>query len=241
MSISAKLDYLHLQARSNRWLWYFAVFCRVALVAGFIPSGMVKILGERFTALSVNHPMGNFLEAIYHTGFYYTTIGILQVTAAVLLLIPRTAVLGAVIYFPIILNICILSLSVRFDGSLVTSPLMVLANLYLLCWYYHKWKFILPFYHDRLHYEIPRREDLHNEFPFKFFVGVFAAFLMVVMVVANIYDIYPRNTLSECKTQCGNSDNSQACLEFCESIHTKGKPLGKSLETYYKATEGTAL
>lgn len=241
MRIATTLDQLHLQARSNRWLWLFAIFCRVALAAGFIPSGMVKILGERFTVLSVNHPMGNFLEAIYHTGFYYTLIGILQVTAAVLLLIPRTAILGAVIYFPIILNICILSLSVRFDGSLVTSPLMVLANLYLLCWYYHKWKFILPFYPDTLHPEIPRQKELQNTFPFSFFLGVFMAFLFVVMVLANVYDIKPNNTLAECRTQCADSENPQACYDFCESIHQKGQPLGRSLEEYERAIEAAAL
>jgi hypothetical protein len=89
--------------------------------------------------------MGHYLEALHRTGFYYPFIGVVQIAAACMLLIPRTATLGAVIYFPIILNICILSLAVRFEGSFVTSPLMVLANLYLLCWNYDKLKFILPF------------------------------------------------------------------------------------------------
>lgn len=101
-------------------------------------------MGERFTDLSNNHPMGHYLEALHRTGYYYTFIGVLQVTAAILLLIPRTATLGALIYFPIILNICILSLAVRFDGSFVSAPLMVLANLYLLCWDYDKLKYIFP-------------------------------------------------------------------------------------------------
>lgn len=101
-------------------------------------------MGERFTTLSVKHPMGNYLEALHRTGFYYTFIGVLQMMAAILLLIPRTVTLGALIYFPIILNICILSFAVRFEGSFVTSPLMVLANLYLLCWDYDKLKFIFP-------------------------------------------------------------------------------------------------
>src|SRR5688572_27717253 len=103
MSISTKLDLLHFRVRQNRWLRYFAVFNRIGLALGFLPSGFVKIMGERFTDLSVNHPMGHYLSALHRTGFYYTVIGILQVTAAFLLLIPRTATLGAVIYFPIIL------------------------------------------------------------------------------------------------------------------------------------------
>lgn len=144
MSISSKLDRLHFRVRENRWLRYFAVFNRIGLTAGFLPSGFVKIGGERFTDLSVKHPMGHYLEALHRTGYYYTFIGVLQVTAAILLLIPRTATLGALIYFPIILNICILSFAVRFEGSLLSAPLMVLANLYLLCWDYDKLKFIFP-------------------------------------------------------------------------------------------------
>jgi uncharacterized membrane protein YphA (DoxX/SURF4 family) len=145
MSISSTLDRIHFQVKQKRRFRYFTIFTRIALAAGFLPSGFVKILGERFTVLTVKHPMGHYLDAFYRTGFYYTFVGVMQVTAACLLLIPRTATLGAVIYFPIILNICILSLAVRFEGSLISSPLMVLANLYLLCWDYDKLKFILPF------------------------------------------------------------------------------------------------
>lgn len=93
--------------------------------------------------------MGNYLESLYHTGYYYPFIGYVQVIAAILLLIPRTATLGAIVYFPVILNICILSLAVGFEGSLVTSPLMVMANLYLICWDYDKLKFIISIRSDK--------------------------------------------------------------------------------------------
>ena len=144
MSISSTLDRVHCRVKQNRWLRYFYVFNRIGLAAGFLPSGFVKINGERFTSLAVNHPMGNYLEALHRTGYYYTFIGILQVTAAILLLFRRTALLGALIYLPIILNICILTFAVRFEGSWLSSPLMVLANLYLLCWNYDKLKYIFP-------------------------------------------------------------------------------------------------
>lgn len=146
MSISSTLDRLHLQAKQNIWLWLFSIFNRFALAAGFFPSGMVKIMDERFASgLHANHPMGHYLEALHQTGYYYTFIGVVQVTAAIMLLIPRTVTLGAFLYFPIILNICILTYATRFDGSLFTAPLMTLANLYLLGWNYEKWKYILPF------------------------------------------------------------------------------------------------
>jgi hypothetical protein len=146
MSISATLDRLHSQAKQNSWLWLFSIFNRFALAAGFLPAGMVKIMGERFASgLHANHPMGHYLEALHTTGYYYTFIGVVQVAAAIMLLIPRTVTLGAFLYFPIILNICILTYATRFDGSLFTAPLMTLANLYLLGWNYEKWKYILPF------------------------------------------------------------------------------------------------
>src|ERR1700712_5532080 len=127
MTLSNKIDQLLQLAHRNRWMRYFTLFVRIALAFGFLTAGMVKIVGERFASgLSVNHPMGHYLEALHQTGYYYTYIGVVQVTAAILLLIPRTATLGAVLYFPVILNICVLSFAVRFEGSILSSPLMVL-------------------------------------------------------------------------------------------------------------------
>jgi uncharacterized membrane protein YphA (DoxX/SURF4 family) len=237
MNIATTLDRLHFQAKQNRWLRYFAVFNRIALALGFLPSGYVKIAGERFTDLSNNHPMGHYLEALYHTGYYYTFIGVVQMTAAILLLIPRTATLGAVLYFPIILNITILSFSVRFDGSLLSAPLMVLANLYLLCWDYDKLKFIFPLNHPTLPASLPTPKSLPNSFPKRFFAGVVTTVFLVGLFVTNVYDIKPRNTLPSCMKQCENSRNPKACHDFCDCIHSKGKPLNKCLDEYNRATE----
>src|SRR4029079_13918477 len=130
MNLLANLDHLYDKCRRNQWLRYFAVFCRVALALGFIPSGIVKVMGERFTALPSNHPLGHYFEALYLTGYYYTFLGVGQLVTALLLLIPRTALLGAMLYFPIILNICVLTYAVRFEGTRIAT-LMLLANLFL--------------------------------------------------------------------------------------------------------------
>lgn len=160
MSISSTLDRLHARAKGNYWLRLFSIFNRLALAAGFFPSGLVKIFGERFASgLSANHPMGHYLEALHQTGFYYTFIGVVQVAAALMLLFPRTVTLGAFLYFPIILNICILTYATRFEGSLFTAPLMVLANLYLLGWNYEKWKYILPFNQEAAFVAARKTED----------------------------------------------------------------------------------
>ncbi|MDQ3802040.1 MAG: DoxX family protein [Acidobacteriota bacterium] len=163
MSISSTLDRLHSQAKQNIWLWLFSVFCRLSLALGFIPAAIVKLIDERFASgLHANHPMGAYLEALHQTGFYYTFIGVVQLAAAILLLIPRTVTLGAFLYFPVILNITVLTYATRFDGSLFTAPLMTLANLYLLAWNYEKWKDILPFNRPADDNDAMERESLES-------------------------------------------------------------------------------
>ncbi|MBK8556013.1 MAG: DoxX family protein [Lewinellaceae bacterium] len=237
MNIVTRLDDIHKRAKANKWFRYFAVFNRIALAAGFIPSGLTKLFDERFTTLSVNHPMGNYLEALYHTSYYYPFIGFVQVTAAILLLIPRTATLGAVIYFPVILNICILSLAVGFDGSLVTSPLMVLANLYLLAWDYDKLKFILPFKYSKKEIDNSSELIVDNKFPKAFFLGVVATVGLTVFVVYNSYNKKTRNTFKDCYNDCKNSDDTQECFDFCDCIHNQGKSLSVCSEELRKAKE----
>ncbi|MDT3403380.1 DoxX family protein [Mucilaginibacter terrae] len=231
MNLIKKLDELHLWARQNKWLGYFTIFCRLSLAAGFIMAGFVKVKGERFTNLSNNQPMGHYLEALYHTGYYYTFVGILQMLAGALLVFRRTATLGAVLYFPIILNILILSLSVRFEGSLLSSPLMVLANLYLLCWDYDKLKYIMPYY------RMPKPVGTDKKFPFKFFAGSAATIAIIIFIITHIYNIMPRNTERDCKRQCKNNINPHACEVFCDDIHNQGKPFDQSLEAYDRAVK----
>src|ERR1043166_2777148 len=126
-----RIEEIYYEAKADKWFKRFAVFCRVALAASFIPAGYVKIIGERFTGLPSNHPLGHYFDALHLTGFYYTFIGLSQVTAALLLLIPRTTLLGAILYLPIIVNICVLAYATRFEGTRIAT-LMLLANLFLL-------------------------------------------------------------------------------------------------------------
>jgi len=238
MSISSTLDRLYLQAKQNRWLWFFSIFCRLSLAAGFIPSGIVKITGERFASgLSANHPMGHYLTALHQTGYYYTFIGVVQITAAILLLIPRTVTLGAFLYFPVILNICILTYAVRFDGSLFTAPLMVLANLYVLGWNYEKWKYILPFNRPAISVGLAEKKSLSNKFPTLFFAGVFAAIVVFVAGIPSLYSILPRNTLAQCLKQFKDTRRVKSGEDFCCCIHKNGESLDKCLDEYNNAPE----
>lgn len=196
-------------------------------------AGMVKITGERFAGgLSDIHPMGAYLEALHHTGYYYTCIGIAQVIAAVLLLIPRTVTLGALLYFPIIVNIWLLSYAVRFEGSMVTSPLMVLANLYLLTWNYDKLRYILPLRQFSNLGIIRKPVKYSTKFPFLFFAGVVITVATTVLIARFGYDVMPRNSWSDCKKQFENARNETAGIKFCDCIHRDGQPLEDCLKEF---------
>ncbi len=97
------MEEIYYEAKSDKWFKGFAVFCRIALAASFLLAGYIKIIGERFArGLPSNNPLGHYFDALYLTGYYYTFIGIAQIITAILLLIPRTSLLGALMYFPII-------------------------------------------------------------------------------------------------------------------------------------------
>ena len=235
MSLLADLERAYGELRRNKWLHRFAIFCRIALALGFIPAGIVKVTGERFTALPSNNPLGHYFDALLRTGFYYTFIGIAQLITALLLLIPRTALMGAIFYFPIILNIFVLTHATRFDGTRIVT-LMLLANLFLLVWDYDRLKYALPFYRPG--------EDRHvietSKFPFLFFGCVFAAAMSVIVFNGFLFDIRPGNEKAECTNGCKFSDSPNACQHFCDCIYTQGNPLNTCLNEYHRAKEAGA-
>jgi uncharacterized membrane protein YphA (DoxX/SURF4 family) len=237
MGVTVRLNQAYHEAKGNKWFHYFAVFCRIVLALAFIISAMVKIRGERFVAgLPVNNPMGHYLEALYYTEYYYTFIGIGQLIIALLLLIPRTAALGALMYFPIILNICVLTYAVRFEGTRATT-FMLLASIYLLFWYYDRLKYILPFKQFTKDDNQAANKPLSNKFPYLFFGSVIATIAAVIVINLYLYDIRPGNSQEECINGCPGNSNPKACEEFCDCIYNQGKPLRDCLAQYKKANE----
>lgn len=230
-----RLNKIYYEARGNRWYYYFTIFCRITLAVAFIIAGIVKIKGERFAAgLSVNNPLGHYFEALYYTEYYYTFIGISQVVIALLLLIPRTAFLGALMYFPVILNICILTYAVRFEGTRATT-FMLLANLYLLCWDYDRIKYILSIKPVKENTHRAREKPLSNKFPFLFFGSVITMIAAVIVINLFIYDIRPGNSPQECINGCPDNSDPKACEAFCDCIYNKGKSLHECLIEYNNA------
>lgn len=132
---------LHLAARRSLWLARLAVVTRILLATGFIPTGLVKVLGRRFTTVPPTEgPIWSFFEAMYQTGAYWQFLGWAQVIAGVMLLIPRTAALGAICFLPIMLNIFVITIALDFGGTAVVAALMLLAVVFLVLWDFHLWK-----------------------------------------------------------------------------------------------------
>ena len=136
MTFSKAHQILH----SYKLFLVFTWFTRILLALAFLPSGLKKAMGLRFTTLNISDPVGFFFEALYRTGMYWNFLGIMQLLSAALLLIPRTATLGALLYFPIAVNILVIVTAMHFTGTPVVAGLMLLANLYLLLWDYPKFK-----------------------------------------------------------------------------------------------------
>ena len=145
MSIQRILDSIHSKITSNKWLRLFTVFTRCVLAVGFIPPSIPKILHKPFTILPDSNPVGHYFNALYDTGFYYEFIGWAQLTAAILLLFPRTAHMGALMFLPIIANIAVLTCSVGFKGTWLLTIFMCLAATWLVAWEYDRLKPIVFF------------------------------------------------------------------------------------------------
>ena len=138
------LDRLHARLVRSRALQRFTAFTRVLLAAGFVAPGLTKVMGHRFTQLPADDPVGSFFDAFFQATEFYVFVGLAQVTAALLLLWPRTATLGAVLYFPVILTITVVTWAIGFGGTRWITVLMSLACLWLLVWDYDRLRAILP-------------------------------------------------------------------------------------------------
>ncbi|WP_156104390.1 DoxX family protein [Chryseobacterium populi] len=100
-------------------------------------------MGNRFTVLSKDTPIGYFFEAMYQSGFYWNFLGLSQVIAGILLMTQRYALLGTLMFLAILSNIWIITISLSFTGTWVITSLMMIAVVILIIWDHHK---LLPLF-----------------------------------------------------------------------------------------------
>lgn len=125
----------------------FTISLRYLLGSSFVYASILKIQGIRFTPEpGENAPIGtlsHFFEAMYQSGLYWHFIGWGQLIADTLLMSQIFSTLGAMVFFPIMFNIFIVTISFESTDILIITFLMLLANIYLLLWDWNKLKFVV--------------------------------------------------------------------------------------------------
>lgn len=124
----------------------FIIYTRYLIGSAFVFASIVKIKGERFSRPGMDDPMGtpfHLFETLYQTGLWWQFMGWGQFLAGVLLLTQRYALLGAVMNFPIVLNVFFITISLDFSGTPMITSGMLLANIILLMWHWPQLKIFI--------------------------------------------------------------------------------------------------
>jgi len=125
----------------------FIIYTRYLIGGAFVFASLIKIKGRRFTAesgeLNPINSAWHFFATMYQSGLYWHFIGIAQLVAGLLLMTQRFSKLGALVNFPIILNVFIITLSYYFAYTPVITGLMLAANLLLIVWEWNEIKVLL--------------------------------------------------------------------------------------------------
>jgi hypothetical protein len=116
---------------------------RYLLAFAFIPSGMKKVLGQRFTNIGTDNQIGYFFEALFRSGMYWNFLGWGQLIAAFLMMTQLFSTLGNLIFFFIIANIYFITVSMHFTGTWLIALLMLFASTCLLLWDANRLQYII--------------------------------------------------------------------------------------------------
>lgn len=163
--------------KSYTWMKLFVIYTRYLIGLAFVHASLPKILGERFTTIGIDSPVGFYFEAMYRSGFYWNFLGWSQMLAAVLLMTQRFSTLGALMFLPIMTNIFLVTWSIGFQGTPVITFLMLLANIMLLVWEFDKLKVLIPA--DNQAITINYKPDEFMQKP----VWVYLGFLIIAVIL----------------------------------------------------------
>jgi uncharacterized membrane protein YphA (DoxX/SURF4 family) len=128
------------RCRARRSLNLVVANLRILIGFGFLPAGLKKVLGERFTDAGNVGPFHDFLHAFWATGALYRFVGIVQLTGALLLMTQRFAAVGAALLFPVLSVITVFVWSTAGIPTIATATLMLSGVIALLFWDLHKWR-----------------------------------------------------------------------------------------------------
>lgn len=139
-------EYCKLNPVNYFWMYrYFIIGIRVFLGLIFFTSGMAKIYyqqGSGFPGLIGPVWLEERLVQ-YGLDVFARFVAYSQVVVGLLLLTQRFATLGAVMLFPIILNIFVVTVSLQWRGTPYVNFVLLSLNAILLAYDFHKLKFLI--------------------------------------------------------------------------------------------------
>lgn len=167
-----------IKLKDKIWLQIFTIYTRYLIGGTFVFASLIKIKGTRFTSESgAENPIDSawhFFETMYQSGLYWKFIGVGQLVAGLLLMTQRYAKLGAIVNFPIILNIFIITLSYYFAFTPVITGFLLLANIMLLLWDWNEIKVLVnlkPIYSTHIRLENDKTWEITGLILFLFTFG----------------------------------------------------------------------
>lgn len=141
-----------------KWLQIFIIYTRYLIGGTFVFASLIKIKGLRFTRDSGAdmpiHSALHFFETMYQSGLYWQFLGFGQLIAGFFLMTQRYSKLGAAAFYPIILNIFVITLSYDFGGTPIITGMLLLANTMLILW---DWNNFRIFFNQPLIKDNPNR------------------------------------------------------------------------------------
>jgi uncharacterized membrane protein YphA (DoxX/SURF4 family) len=131
------------RARQIRWINVAVVNLRFLIAFAFVPAALKKLLDQPFTDPANHGRFHDFLHAFHATGWFYSFVGVLQITAAALLFTQRFATIGALVALPILTAITAFCWSTQVYPTATIATLMWLGTVGLVIWDLDKWRGIL--------------------------------------------------------------------------------------------------
>ena len=134
--------------KGTRWI---ALGVRVILAAVFILYGVMKLLGLQLSTGDLSNmrfgeasPMLVTWHFFSLSPLYHHAIGVAQIITGLLLIVPRTAPVGALCFFVIILNIVLINFgyNIATDVKILSSVLLAL-DCFLLAHYWRRYRLLL--------------------------------------------------------------------------------------------------
>ena len=190
-----RLVQLIFSVRKFQLLQLFVVYLRYLIGGAFVIAaiGMGKLTTGTYVMQSGQTPIQDllpiqqFFRVMSDSGLYWNFIGWTQIIGGVLLMSQRFAKLGALIFFGIILNIFIITLSYDFKGTPVITGLMLLASFFLLVWDVGSLQYIIR---KPTHKNLPQSNPtLINDHVYWSILGIilFVVIFFTMLITRNVF------------------------------------------------------